>query len=152
MKKILKGVVLISGIALLTGCVNTTEPSIPKVEKIETTREVLIPHDDNVKKAVAILIHKINELESSQKDLSNKLLSQSKEEDLLGIKAEVTKETDEKLMFIKEEISKLSDELKAKKKQATRPPLREKEDYQNVSSSSEYDVIIKEFANEGSLK
>ena len=62
MNNIVKAGLLASVAILATGCMEQPKPQ-QIIEKKIITKEVLVPHNTDVKKAVAILIYKLREIE-----------------------------------------------------------------------------------------
>jgi len=152
LKKILKGTVLLAGAMFINGCSGLeVKPQIEK-ETIRTTKEVLIPHDDNIKKAVAILIKKT-------KDLGTEVSSNSDNAARINDKLEsVTQDIAEQKKQSLNMTKKIDDlEKEIKKAEALQAPCSCAESNnvrtKNVENTpSEYDAIIKDFAYEGDLK
>lgn len=139
------GTVLLICVMALSGCVNT-QPNVAKDETIQTTKEVLIPHDDNIKKAVAVLIYKVNNLEASNK----MLLEQSKVSFNENSESKLIRD---KLFGLEQRVSELSNKTdEAIATSATSNNNFVVKEAETIKETSEYDAIIKDFANEGSLK
>ena len=147
---------------LSSGCIN--QPPPPKVQIIENniTKEVLIPYNDNIKKAVAILIKKVELLESGKNcnvnlsSSSSKKMSSLRSEELQALKKQINnyelvidklKRNDEKIIKniidIGDDVNKLSHSSDSASSLSSQSSNNEQTDY---------DSIIKEFAEQGTLK
>ena len=149
-KKILTSGALTIIMFLSTGCHKQPAPKTIIVEN-NTTKETLIPHNKDVKKAVAILILKMKALEealaikNNSKDISDAETNGLKEE----------------LLRQKEQLQSYNDRIEANKLKACdckieKININTAPDAVQSSSPSqnttEYDNVIRDFVEDGSLK
>ena len=152
----MKKVITVSSIAIaslfMTGCADA-QPKVKEIKTINTTKEVLIPHNDNIKKAVVILISKVKELEgkvqnckSNIKKVSNSNIEASKQNKQII-------ECNKKLKSLESLINKNSNDIIiiGKSTYSQTPKLQKEQDSQ-TSEVSEHDSIIKDFLEKDGLK
>ena len=135
---------------LSTGCHDQPAPKTIIVEN-NTTKEILIPHNKDVKKAVAILILKVKALEEALALKNNsKNISDA---EVNGLKEELLRQ--------KEQLQSYSDRVEANKLKACdckieKTNINTAPDAVQSSSPSqnttEYDNVIRDFVEDGSLK
>lgn len=141
------------GISLLTtGCAFNEPPKVERIQIIEnnTTRSILVPHNKNVKKAVAILILKMEELELKLKDAKSGNLTPNTDSDASKL---LEAQQNRDIIFLKERVENCEDNLKildSNKNDSNNKDKGAEEVIMN-NDSTEYDKVIKDFT-EGSLK
>lgn len=146
------GLIVVIGV-LWSGCTTTaTETIKPTVSEIRTTKEVLIPHNDNVKNAVAILISKVNVLEGKE---PSKVLYTNVEliESRCGIRDKEIKNHSKRLNQLEKIISRKQSENKLKS--TSQKPIANSQvrvDKVKEIESTNHDEIIREFLERDELK
>lgn len=130
-KRILTTSFLLSLGLLGTGCVTTKQSSVAVIQ------------DDNVKKAVAILILKVNALENKTQPANAIINPASEQTEVIYPSEEQTE-----VIYPPKEETKVICPPKEETK-IIRPP---KEETKVICSSKEHDVVIREYAKDGDIK